>query len=88
MEPLDYLAIPGAPACRRPSRKAPIVRRYRRLPWPASRITRAELHALWVLGQETGEPITAIVHRAVLAHLARKDETRGCVGNYGAGTPD
>lgn len=46
--------------------------RTRKLPWPMSRIDRDVLHELWQEGQRTGQPITAIVAEAVVAHLNRR----------------
>lgn len=43
--------------------------RTRKLPWPMSKIDRDCLHELWLEGQRTGQPITAIVADAVVAHL-------------------
>ena len=48
--------------------------RTRKLPWPMSRIDRDCLHELWQEGQRTGQPITAIVADAVVAHLNQRLE--------------
>lgn len=50
--------------------------RTRKLPWPMSRIDRDVLHELWQEGQRTGQPITAIVADAVVAHLNQRLEAR------------
>lgn len=46
--------------------------RTRKLPWPMSRIDRDVLHELWLLGQQTRRPISAIVADAVVAHLNQR----------------
>ncbi len=46
----------------------------RKLPWPMSRIDRDCLHELWLEGQRTGQPITAIVADAVVAHQNQRLE--------------
>jgi hypothetical protein len=48
--------------------------RTRKLPWPMSRIDRDVLHELWQEGQRIGQPITAIVAQAVVAHLNQRLE--------------
>ncbi len=55
-----------------PLHAARVFRACRPLPWPASRIGRVELHRLWALGQETGRPVTALVHEAVTEYLAAR----------------
>jgi hypothetical protein len=59
-----------------PVHAARVFRPCRPLPWPATRISRLELHRLWLLGQEAGRPVTALVQEAVVEYLAgRRGDT-------------
>jgi hypothetical protein len=55
--------------------------RTRKLPWPMSRIDRDCLHELWLEGQRTGKPITAIVADAVVALLNQRLEASAHAGD-------
>lgn len=44
---------------------------HRKLPWPASLISRSELHLLWKMSQKTGKPITQLVHESIKREIDR-----------------
>ena len=52
-------------------RYKPRTRRQRKLPWPASRISRLELSDVRAMADHAGVPVTVFVRRALMLYLVR-----------------